>query len=418
MLDSITDIATRARKAFDAVSTADTEAKDSVLRRMATMLEHRAAQVVEANERDLEAARDKGVRGALLERLVFDKKKVLSRVVSLIKIATLPDPVGQIRGLTRLPNDLMAGRMRVPLGVIFMVYEARPHVTVNGGAFALKAGNPIILRGGSEAVECNTLIGSFWREALESEGLPPDAVQVVTFGHEGVAEMLTRNDLIDLVVPRGGKDLVRTVAEQSRIPVLKHYDGVCHVYVDHHADTTKALDIILDSKLLMPAVCNAVETVLLDAPLTPWLPLLLGALREKGVEVRGCPVVQQADETVKPATDADWRTEYLDTILSIRVVDGLGGAIDHIGRYGSGHTDAIVTENYSHAQRFLREVDSSVVLVNASTMFCDGESLGMGAEIGISTDRLHARGPVGLEDLTTYKHVILGDGQTMGDSTT
>jgi len=414
MADSTKRIAQRARRAFEGVVSAETEAKNGVLRRMATILEDRCGDVVRANERDLAAARERGVEGALLKRLVFDKKNVMSRVVSLIKIAALPDPVGQVEGIKRLSNGLMAGRMRVPLGVIFMIYEARPHVTVNGGAFALKAGNAIILRGGTEARHCNGLLGQFWSEALRAEGLPEDAVQVVSFGHDEVAEMLTLDGAIDLVIPRGGKDLIEAVARQSRIPVIKHFEGVCHVYIGDQADTAKALPIVLDSKLLMPAVCNAAETVLVDQSMRWWLPLLVGALREKGVEVRGCSVVREEVPDVTPAVEEDWATEYLDTIVSIRVVEDLDAAIDHIRRYGSGHTDAIVTENYSHAQRFVHEVDSAVVLVNASTMFCDGESLGMGAEIGISTDRLHARGPMGLRELTTYKHVVWGQGQVMG----
>lgn len=408
-------IAERSRAAATAVAWASTAQKNAALRGMASLLCAHGDQLVTANDNDLKAAREKGISGSLLDRLLFDHKKVASRIESLERIAQLPDPVGQVFRLERRPNGLTAGRMRVPLGVILMIYEARPHVTVNGGALALKSGNAIILRGGAEAEQCNRLLGELWADALDAAGLPKEAVQVVSCGHDAVAELLRLNDLIDLVIPRGGKGLIRSVAEQSRIPVIKHFEGVCHVYIGDRADTRKALRIVLDSKLLMPAVCNAAETVLLDISMRGWLPLLVSALSDNGVEVRGCPIVCEDVPVTKPAREADWRTEYLDMILSVKVVDGLDAAMEHIARYGSGHTDVIVTENYSHAQRFVREVDSSVVLVNASTMFCDGATLGMGAEIGISTDKLHARGPMGLEELTTYKHVIWGEGQVMGD---
>ena len=381
---------------------------------MAALLEERCAEVIAANEEDLDRARGAGIEGALLERLAFNKAKVHSRITSLNKIAALPDPVGQIFGQQRTANGLVVGRMRVPLGVIFMIYEARPHVTVNAGAFSLKAGNALISKGGSEAQRCNTLLGRLWAEALEAAGLPADAVQVVSLSHQEVDELLTMREKIALVIPRGGKELIRAVSERSRIPVIKHFEGVCHVYVGERADTDKALKIVLDSKLLMPAVCNAAETVLIDASMRSWTPLLVNALVKQGVEVRGCPLVRQEVPEVQPASEDDWYTEYLDTIYSVRIVEGLDEAMAHIAQYGSGHTDAIVTEHYSHALRFVREVDSSVVLVNASTMFCDGESLGMGAEIGISTDKLHARGPMGLNELTSYKHVIWGEGQIMG----
>ena len=382
---------------------------------MRDLLECHCDALVSANQADLESARRQGIAGALLERLVFDEKKVRSRIESLQLIADLPDPVGQVGQLQRRPNGLMVGRMRVPLGVLLMIYEARPHVTVNGGAFALKSGNAVILRGGSEARQCNELLGRLWTEALEAGGLPTDAIQVVSCDHDTVAEMLQLDELIDLVIPRGGKGLIRTVAEQSKIPVIKHFEGVCHIYVGLHADMDKTVPIILDSKLLMPAVCNAAETVLIDESMVAHIPLLVEVLADNGVEVRGGALICEASGRATPATDEDWATEYLDTVYSMRVVTGLDAAVAHIAKYGSGHTDVIVTENYSHAQRFLREVDSSVVLVNASTMFCDGQELGMGAEIGISTDKLHARGPMGLEELTSYKHVIWGDGQVMGD---
>jgi glutamate-5-semialdehyde dehydrogenase len=382
---------------------------------MAALLDTNAEQIVQANKDDIAAASDAGIAGSLLNRLSFDQAKIQSRITSLQKIAALPDPVGQVFGQQRMANGLVVGRMRVPLGVVFMIYEARPHVTINAGAFSLKAGNAIICKGGSEAQRCNALLGQLWTEASETAGLPGDAVHVVSLSHEAVDELLSMQEKIALVIPRGGKDLIRAVSERSRIPVIKHFEGVCHVYVGDHADTDKALKIVLDSKLLMPAVCNAAETVLLDSSLRFWTPMLVSALIDHGIAVRGCPLVCQEVPEVQPAQEEDWYTEYLDTIYSVRIVEGLDEAMAHIAQYGSGHTDSIVTENYSHAMRFVREVDSSVVLVNASTMFCDGESLGMGAEIGISTDKLHARGPMGLNELTSYKHVIWGEGHIMGE---
>lgn len=413
--DPARDIATRAQKASAEIARADTLTKNAVLHKMAELVEQGIEDICRANSEDLHRARKNGIADALYERLVFDESKARSRIDSLKKIASLPDPVGQIIEQQRTANGLIVGRVRVPLGVILMIYEARPHVTVNAGAFAVKSGNAIICKGGSEAQGCNSLLGRMWAEALASAGLSPDIVQVPSLSHDSVDTLLTLQDDINLVIPRGGKNLIKTVAERSRIPVIKHFEGVCHVYIGHKADTTKALQILLDSKLLMPAVCNAAETLLLDASMTSWLPFLLNACDENGIETRCCERIGAQFPNRKPATEEDWRTEYLDRIYSIRIVDDIDAAMDHISRYGSGHTDVIVTEDYSQAMRFTREVDSSVVLVNASTMFCDGETLGMGAEIGISTDKFHARGPMGLNELTSYKHVIWGDGQIMGE---
>jgi glutamate-5-semialdehyde dehydrogenase len=413
-LNPVQEIINRAKRAEKEIALADTEVKNKVLTKMADLLEERGSEILKANEEDLSEARKNGIRDTLYQRLVFDEKKLQSRIISLKKIAALPDPIGQIIDQRRTPNGLLAGRMRVPLGVILMIYEARPHVTVNAGAFAIKSGNAIICKGGSEAKQCNALIGRMWFDALESSGLPKDVVQVASLSHGEVDELLTRKNDIDLVIPRGGKDLISIVTERSRIPVIKHFEGVCHIYIGDRADTESALLIILDSKLLMPAVCNAAETILIDSSLLEWLPFMINALTENGIEVRGCPVVCRELPSIKPATEDDWYSEYLDTIYSVKVVEDIDAAIKHIARYGSDHTDVIVTENYSHAIQFVREVDSSVVLVNASTMFCDGESLGMGAEIGISTDKFHARGPMGLNELTSYKHVIWGEGQIMG----
>ena len=407
-------IAERSRAAAPSAARAGTDQKNEVLRHLGRLLEERRAEVIAANQADIKDAKRVAFPHAVLRRLVFDESKLNSRVESLGLIAELPDPVGQFSGLQRLPNGLLAGRVGIPIGVLLMIYEARPHVTVNAGALGLKAGNAVILRGGSEAKRCNALLGELWAESLVANGLPVDAIQVISTSYGAIVDLLQFDELIDLVIPRGGKGLIRTVADQSRIPVIKHFEGVCHVYVGERADTTKALKIILDSKLLMPGVCNAAETVLVDRSMKGWLPLMLSAMTDSGIEIRGCERVCEIAPDAKPATDEDWATEYLDCVCSVRVVEDLCEAIAHISQYGSGHTDTIVTENYSHAQRFVREVDSSVVLVNASTMFCDGRTLGMGAEIGISTDKLHARGPMGLEELTSYKHVIYGEGQVMG----
>jgi glutamate-5-semialdehyde dehydrogenase len=412
---SVRAIAGRARRASSLVARSTAEARNAACLAMRDLLARHRDELIAANQSDMQAAREAGIEGSLLERLAFGDAKIDARINALDTIASLPDPIGRMDRVARADNGLLTGRVRVPLGVILMIYEARPHVTVNAGALALKAGNAIICKGGSEAARCNALLGRMWSEATTSAGLPEAAAQIVTLTHEEVDGLLQLTEEIDLVIPRGGPNLIRSVSERSRIPVIKHTAGVCHVYVDGLADTSKALPIVLDSKLLMPAVCNAVETVLVDTELQSWLPFLVAALRDNDVEVRGCPVVCEAAPGVIPATEEDWSAEYLDTVCAVRVVDGVDGAINHINTYGSGHTDAIVTENYSHAQRFLRDVDSSVVLVNASTMFCDGATLGMGAEIGISTDKLHARGPMGLEELTTYKFVIQGDGQVMGD---
>jgi len=411
---SLADITQNAQEASKAMAKASTDAKNNCLTTLALLLKENKQSIIAANREDMEQAEKDGISDSLLNRLSFDEEKIASRIQSLKKIARLTDPVGQIKNMQRTENGLLAGRMNVPLGVIMMIYEARPHVTVNAGAFALKSGNSIICKGGSEAKNCNALLGKLWKEALQSAGLPPQAVQIPHLSHEQVDNLLNSPEHIDLVIPRGGKKLIETVAERSQIPVIKHYEGVCNIYVGRAADKSKALSIILDSKLLMPAVCNAAETVLVDSSEQEWIPELTAALLDNGIEVRGCEKTRKLAPKVGPADETDWRTEYLEKIYSLRVVNGLEKAIEHIETYGSGHTDVIVTENYSDSQQFIREVDSSVVLANASTMFCDGETLGMGAEIGISTDRFHARGPMGLEELTTYKHVIWGAGQIMG----
>ncbi|MFW6456989.1 MAG: glutamate-5-semialdehyde dehydrogenase [Planctomycetota bacterium] len=414
-IEKINDLTRRASEASAAVAQASTESKNEVLRHMAALLEERSDDVVAANGRDMKRAREDGLAQNRVNRLEFGERKLYSRVGSLKKIADLPDPVGQTNDMEKRPNGMRVGRMRVPLGVILMIYEARPHVTVNAGAFALKSGNAIICKGGSEAENCNELLGELWAEALERAQLPAESIQVVSLSHKEVDVLLQKNDDVDLVMPRGGKKLIQTVNDKSQIPVIKHFEGICHVYIGRQADTAKALPIVLDSKTLMPSVCNAVETVLVDEEMAEWIPMLVSSLHNHEVEVRGDAVVRDKVPGLDAATEDDWSTEYLDTILSLRVVDGVDEAAEHIMTYGSGHTESIVTENYSDAQRFVERVDSSVVMVNASTMFCDGESLGMGAEIGISTDKIHARGPMGLEELTSYKHIILGEGHVLSE---
>lgn len=392
-----------------------TDIKNAVVRAMAQKLSENEKQVLEHNEKDLARASEAGVPEHLVNRLQFGPGKIASRIRSLEKIAALPDPVGQVIAHSRRPTGLDVARVRVPLGVILSIYEARPHVTVNAGAFCLKSGNACILRGGSEARACNEFLGELWRESLREAGMPEESVQVVSVSHEGVDELLGMDDCIDLVIPRGGKGLIQTVAANSKIPVIKHYEGVCHVFIDSTADMDTAISIALDSKCLMPEVCNAMETLLVHEAQQDRLPDIVAAFRKHGVTVRGCPVTKAVVPDVEDATEDDWRTEYLAEVVSVRVVPDVAAAVDHINRYGSHHTDSIVTDSAYASRAFLEGVDSSVVLENASTMFCDGESLGMGAEIGISTDKIHARGPMGLEELTSYKFVIRGQGQTMGE---
>ena len=410
----VREVARVARDSAASVAIAPTEQKNAALDAMAGKLAERRQEIISANEADLADAGSRPETANLIDRLRFGEDKVDSRIRSLRKIAALPDPVGQTCAADRRPNGLEVARMRVPLGVILMIYEARPHVTVNAGAFCLKSGNAAILRGGSEAKRCNAALGELWQSSLREAGLPPAAIQVISGSHEEIDELLQLEEYIDLVIPRGGKSLIRSVSQKSRIPVIKHFAGICHVYIDEGANLDRALEIALDSKCLMPEVCNAMETLLVAEAVTGELARIVQSFRQCGVAVKGCERTRSIVPDVEQATEEDWRTEYLDLIVAIRVVADLSEAVAHIDHYGSHHTDSIVTDSESRARQFVREVDSAVVLVNASTMFCDGESLGMGGEIGISTDKLHARGPMGLEELTSYKFVIRGDGQIMG----
>jgi glutamate-5-semialdehyde dehydrogenase len=405
-------LARRAREVGRILSRAETAAKNRALLAIAAALEESAAALIEENRKDLEAGAAKGLDRAQLERLGIDAKRVQTMAVGLREIAALPDPVGEISGLTYRPSGIQVGRMRVPLGVIGIIYESRPNVTADAAGLCLKSGNACILRGGSEAIHSNRAIAACIRRGLEAGGLPADAVQLIeTTDRAAVGALLAADEYVDIIVPRGGRSLIERVVAESRIPVIKHLDGICHVYIDDGADLAKARRIAINAKTQRYGVCNAMETLLVAAAIAPAvLPDLAALYRDKGVELRGCPETCRLVPDCVPATEADWDTEYLAPILAVRVVAGLDEAIEHIHRHGSGHTDAIVTEDYGRARRFLREVDSASVMVNASTRFADGFEYGLGAEIGISTDKLHARGPVGLEGLTTQKFIVLGDG--------
>ena len=405
-------IGENSRTAARVISRADTAAKNKALMAIAETLESSAATLISENQKDLKAGRENQLDGAMLERLELTPIRISAMADGVRQVAALPDPVGEITHLTYRPSGIQVGRMRVPLGVIGIIYESRPNVTADAAALCLKSGNACILRGGSEAIHSNKAIAACIRTGLQSAGLPADAVQLIdTTDRAAVGELLKLDDCIDIIVPRGGKGLIERIMAESRIPVIKHLDGICHVYIDDHCDLEKAQRIAINAKTHRYGVCNAMETLLVARRIAPIiLPELARQLTDKGVELRGCPATCEIIAQATMATDQDWDTEYLAPILSVRVVADLDEAMDHIHRHSSGHTESIVTEDYSRARRFLREVDSSSVMVNASTRFADGFEYGLGAEIGISTDKLHARGPVGLEGLTSQKFVVLGDG--------
>lgn len=412
-LDScLQTLGTGARVASRLIARAGTAAKNQALMTIADRFESEAAHLVAANQRDLAAGQTAGLDAASLDRLTLTPPRIAAMAQGLREVAALPDPVGAMTDLTCRPSGIQVGQMRVPLGVIGIIYESRPNVTADAAALCLKAGNACILRGGSESIYSNQALAALIRAGLETAGLPADAVQLVqTTDRAAVGLLLAMQDCIDVIIPRGGKSLIERISRDSRIPVIKHLDGICHVYIDDRADIDKALRIALNAKTQRYGVCNAMETLLVAEKIAPViLPELARLYRDKGVELRGCPASLAWVPDMIPATAEDWDTEYLAPILSIRIVADLDAAMDHIRLHGSGHTDAIVTEDYSRARRFLREVDSSSVMVNASTRFADGFEYGLGAEIGISTDKLHARGPVGLEGLTTRKFIVLGDG--------
>ena len=411
--DSMEQLGRAARTAARETARASTAAKNAALAAMATAVRERQSELIAANEIDLARARADRLDAALIDRLTLSVKGIAAMAEGLEQVAALPDPVGEISDLKRRPSGIQVGKMRVPLGVVGIIYEARPNVTADAAALCLKSGNAAILRGGKEALNSNQAIARCVRAGLAAAGLPETAVQVLeTTDRDAVDLLIAMPEYIDVIVPRGGKGLIERISGKARVPVIKHLHGVCHVYIDASADLVKALRIADNAKTQRLGTCNTMETLLVDAAsASRVLPPLADIYFAKGVELRGCERARALVPRMKPATEADWHEEYLAAILAVRIVDGLDAAIDHIARYGSAHTDAIVTEDYSAAMRFLREVDSSSVMVNASTRFADGFEYGLGAEIGISTDKFHARGPVGLEGLTSQKWIVLGDGE-------
>ena len=403
----------QAREASRAMARADSNAKNAALRAIATAIRREAGVLVAANREDLAAAVAAGLEPALLDRLTLSEKGVAAMAEGVEQVAALDDPVGEISNLKFRPSGIQVGRMRVPLGVVGIIYEARPNVTADAAALCLKSGNAAILRGGSEAIRSNRAIAALVHEGLASAGLPATAVQVIdTTDRAAVGHLITMREYVDVIVPRGGKGLIARLLAESRVPMIQHLDGNCHVYIDDHADPEKALQIIENAKTQRYGTCNTAESLLLARSVAAdLLPLIAGMLTDRGVEIRGCPETLAIVNTAWPASEDDYASEYLAPIISVKVLAGLDEAIEHINGYGSHHTDAIVSENYTSAMRFLREVDSASVMVNASTRFADGFEYGLGAEIGISTDKIHARGPVGLEGLTCQKWIVLGNGE-------
>ncbi len=409
----IADMAERARSASREVACLPTSVKNELLLKTADMIEERRDALQKENAKDLENAREKGLSEAFIDRLALSDKVIKSMSDGLREVAALPDPVGEVPGMWIRPNGLQVGRVRIPLGVIGMIYESRPNVTIDAAGLCLKAGNAIILKGGSDAINSNLALASVIQDALSSLGVTGDAVQVIpTTDRSAVTEMLKREEEIDLIIPRGGEGLIRFVVEHSSIPVLKHYKGVCHVYVDRYADLKMAREICFNSKVQRPGVCNAMEGMLVHKEIAEsFLPEMAGMFREAGVEIRGCARTCQIVPEAVAAKDSDWGEEFLALILAVKVVDSMQEAMDYIARYGSNHTEAIVTRDYQRSRKFMAEVDASLVITNASTRFNDGGQLGLGAEIGISTSKLHAYGPMGLEELTTTKFIAYGEGQ-------
>ncbi len=409
----IEDMAKEAKAASRQLRRAGRAQKDSALELLAGKLIDMQADIIKENEKDLAQARKTGLSAAMIDRLTMDYKVIRGMADGLREVAALPDPVGEVSGMWKRPNGLLVGRVRIPLGVIGFIYESRPNVTVDAAALCLKSGNTVILKGGSEAIHSNLILSDLLGQALVETGLPPKAIQVIpTTDREAVKILIGLDDTIDTIIPRGGEGLIRFVTEHSRVPVLKHYKGVCHVYVDEYADLQMAREICFNAKVQRPGVCNAMETMLIHKGIaSDFLPDMVKRFRDANVEIRGCPRTLELSPGIKPAVETDWPAEFLDLILAVKIVSNMDEALDHIEQYGSNHTEAIITNDYNRSQRFLAEVDASVVLINASTRFNDGNQLGLGAEIGINTSKLHAFGPMGLEELTTTKFIVYGQGQ-------
>jgi glutamate-5-semialdehyde dehydrogenase len=411
--ESVKALAKNAKRVSHYLANLSSGLKNQALIEMADRLEEKQEWLIEENQKDLRAGEMAKLSLPMTDRLRLTPKVIQGMAEGLREVAHLSDPVGEVVKMWKRPNGLKVGKMRIPLGVIGIIYESRPNVTSDAAGLCLKSGNSVILRGGSEAFHSNQAIGKILQESLTKVGIPEEAIQIVPFiEREAILEMLQLEDEIDLIIPRGGEELIRFVTSNSKIPVLKHYKGVCHIFIDESADMETAVSICLNAKVQKPAVCNAVETLLVhEKAAKPLLGKIAAALQKEGVELRGCPKTRRILPTIKEATEDDWYREYLDLILSIKVVKGIEEAMEHIAIYGSSHTESILTSNYQNAERFLREVNSSCVLVNASTRFNDGYELGLGAEIGISTSKLHAFGPMGLEELTATKFIVYGDGQ-------
>lgn len=414
--DYMVDVGLQARQAAAVMARSSTAMRNDALLATARALDEARDELALANSKDLEKGRENGLDPAMLDRLELTPVGIDKMIEGLRQVAALADPIGEITGLSYRPSGIQVGKMRVPLGVVGIIYESRPNVTVDAASLCLKSGNAAILRGGSEAIHSNQAIAMCLERGLAEAGLPATAVQIIrTTDRAAVGELITMPEYVDVVVPRGGKGLIERISRDAKVPVIKHLDGVCHVYLDALADAGKGFRVALNAKTQRYGTCNTMETLLVDSAIAAGqLPALALAFQEQGVELRGCEATRRIVPDALPATEADWHAEYLAPILAIRVVDGLDEAIEHINRYSSRHTDCIVTESITHARRFITEVDSSSVMVNASTRFADGFEYGLGAEIGISTDKIHARGPVGLEGLTSQKYVVFGDGQVRG----
>ena len=411
--DRIKEMAVKARKASWEMAKCPTAVKNAVLLKIAALLSENAEDIKLVNEKDLEYAREKGLSSAMIDRLTIKDTTIQSMITGLKEIVDLEDPVGAVTETRKRPNGLQVSKVRIPLGVIGIIYESRPNVTIDAAALCLKAGNAVILRGGSEALNSNRILAGIISKAFMEAGLSGDAVQVIPIrDREAINIMLAQDEHIDLIIPRGGEGLIRFVTQNSKIPVLKHYKGVCHVYIDDGCNQEMAYDIVRNAKVQRPGVCNALETLLVHKKVSyAFLPMMAKRLAEEGVTLRGCPETCKIIPQAEAADEADWHAEYLDLILAVKIVSNMDEAVKHIAEYGSDHTEAIITNSYDRARRFVSEVNSSVVLVNASTRFNDGGQLGLGAEIGISTTKLHAFGPMGVDELTTQKYVVFGSGQ-------